>query len=102
MNLYLQAKGNAVHLLKAGTKRRRTQAEIKKDEEIRLKKEDQEKHLKFQYEKLQAELLKVKAEARTNNAAGMVLNEMIKSGELDQAQDGSVSVSKSKYGKPKP
>ena len=73
--MYLQAKGNAVHLLKAGSKRRRTQAEIKK--------EDQEKHLKFQYEKLQAELLKVKAEARTNNAANMVLTEMIKSGDLD-------------------
>ena len=91
-----------MHLLKAGSKRRRTQAEIKKDDEIKLKKEDQEKHLKFQYEKLQAELLKVKAEARTNNAANMVLTEMIKSGDLDQAKDGSVTVSKSKYGKPKP
>ena len=66
------------------------------------KKEDQDKHLKFQYEKLQAELEKVKAEAKNNNVASMVLTDMIKSGDLDQAQDGSVSVSKSKYGNPKP
>ena len=92
-----------MHLLKAGSKRRRTQEEIEQEEE-EMKKDPkaQAEHLKFQYEKLQAELSKTKEEARSNRAASEILTQMINKGELEQAQDGSILVSKSKDRRPKP
>ena len=59
-------------------------------------KDDNTEHLKFQYELLQEELAKTKAEAENNKAASQILTQMIESGEAVQEADGRVSVTKQK------
>ena len=94
--MLLQNKGIGVHLLKVGSKRRRTKKEMSDSQKQEESKDDKTEHLKFQYEFLQEELAKTKAEAENNKAATQILTQMIESGEAVQEADGRVSVSKNK------
>ena len=94
--IILQSKGIGVHLLKVGSKRRRSKKEMSASQNKEESKDEQTEHLKFQYDQLQQELAKTKAEAENNKAATQILTQMIESGEAVQEADGRVSVSKSK------
>jgi|OM-RGC.v1.031034194 hypothetical protein len=85
-----------VHLLKVGSKRRRSKKEMSASQDKEESKDDKTEHLKFQYELLQEELAKTKAEAENNKAATQILTQMIESGEAVQESDGRVSVNKQK------
>ena len=89
-----QSKGRSVHLLKAGSKRRRTKDELESSQKLEESKDDKTEHLKFQYQLLQEELAKTKVEAESNKAASQILSQMIESGEAVQEKDGTVSVRK--------
>ena len=82
--------------MKAGSKRRRTKEDLESSQRQEELKDDQNEHLRFQFDQLTRELEKTKAESASNKAAAEILTQMIESGEAVKQADGSVSVSKHK------
>ena len=84
------ANGNAAHLLKVGSKRRRTQAQIVSDKaEEKSFREKMEDH-KITVSNLKIQLAVVEEEMNSNKNAALILEDLIDKGILRKNPDGTV------------
>ena len=86
------AKGSSAHLLKAGSKRRRNQAEMKEQLSVDDLKDVVAEEREEQISKLKQRLEETEAAANTNNQATAILNKLLKDGAIKQGEDGSITV----------
>ena len=93
-------KGNGAHLLKAGSKRRRTQAEMKEQfqmeqlEEMEARdKEAQISEQQRQIQELQQQMTQMEQYAQTNEYAKDVVTDLVKKGVLEAKGDNEVVLS---------
>ena len=83
-------------MLKTGSKRRRTQTQIKAEkEEARLREEDIQETL-ARYAEAQQKMADYDRMEAENNRANQVLNELHAEGLIDVGDDGKISPSKKK------
>ena len=98
ISCYAAQKGSGAYLLKAGSKRRRKQADIPgqilEQEMADLQVDDQSQRIA----QLEQELARVNEEASQGKMALDALNEGLRMGELEQNMDGSISASKHRPG----
>ena len=90
----IASKGIGANLLKLGTKRRRTKAEIaevKLEEEMKVEAEAAKTQRILE---LEHELQEMKQSQANNTAAAEILTDMMNKGHVKQNKDGSVSVLK--------
>ena len=78
------------HLLKAGSKRRRTQAEMKDQLEIEELSQVIDHDREDEIKKLSQSLASAEEEAKSNSAATAILRELIEKGVIRQEADGTV------------
>lgn len=90
--MFVASKGIGANLLKLGTKRRRSKTEMQQlREEEELKGQSDETKSKRIIE-LEKELKETKAANQSNNAASMILTDLVSKGKLRHNLDGSVDV----------
>ena len=89
---YIASKGNGANLIKVGTKRRRTKAQIiqEKQDSIAKEAEIQAKLAKFD-EIMQTNAL-LHQQAQSNQAAAEILTDLVKKGIVDKDENGQVSL----------
>ena len=86
------SKGSGVNMLKVGTKRRRTKAEVARDSSVGM---GDARILNEKLKRMKAmeeELEQVKATAQNNQAASEILTNMINQGKARLEEDGSVTL----------
>ena len=79
-------------MLKAGSKRKRTQAEMQEQLEAEDLKEVVAVEREQQISKLKERLEETEAAANTHKQATAVLNQLLKDGAIKQGEDGSITV----------
>ena len=86
----LVSKGSGAHLLKIGSKRRRTKMEIQgAREEERLREEGQDRHQQ-RLQKLEAQLLVARRQSEEAQGARDCVNFMLQKGLVELDEDGNV------------
>ena len=88
----LASNGNAAHLLKAGSKRRRTQAEIKGQLEIDQLSEVVAAEREEEISKLKSQLEKAEAYCNENQKAVEIVKGLLEKGTIKEEEDGSITV----------
>ena len=84
--------GSSAHLLKAGSKRRRTQAEMKQQMEVEELANVLEHEREDQIKQLEEQLSQAQENAASNKNAADILTDLLEKGEVKLEEDGSVSV----------
>ena len=87
-------KGTGAHLLKAGSKRRRTQVIIRGQDAMEELSASVDQEQSQRIVELEEQLAASQQEATSNKAAAQILTEMINVGDAEQDMDGVVRVSK--------
>ena len=82
----------SAHLLKAGSKRRRTKAEMAEQLEIEQLSNVLEAEREDKIKQLEIQLLQAQQEAEENKGAFDALTELVEKGEIRKEEDGSVTV----------
>ena len=93
-------KGTGAHLLKAGSKRRRTQAQIGGQDEPEELSAAVVAEQSERIAELEAQLAASQLEAANGAAASQILTDMISAGDAEQDESGAVRVSKRKADMP--
>ena len=92
LSLHIASKGVGVNLLKVGTKRRRTRQEILDDkEEARIKEEGMQGKL-AQIDSLTQRCAELEQKAKGNEAADLILRDMISKGQAVMDENGNVTI----------
>ena len=86
------SKGSGAHMLKIGSKRRRTKQQIHDEKEAAAEEKAEIERKIAAYNSLKAEHEKLKAVAKNNDAAASILSDLISKRHVVQLGDGSCHV----------
>ena len=90
--LYVATNGSAAHLLKVGSKRRRTREELDNLRVEQLLVHQLEEDHKVQVKNLKIQLSVAEEQAQNNENATKILTQLIESGAVEQLPDGTIKI----------
>ena len=92
MFYFLVSKGVSNNMLKAGSKRRRTTAQIKAEKEAKETQEQEVAAKLAMFDSLKAENQQLHAQSQNNQGAADILGDLMQKGLVQQEADGSFRV----------